>query len=144
MMRYSSARPQAVLCMLRPPAALIVDLPGASEEPLKKTLEEQGCFVKSCAGPGRTRCPILEGKPCPLRESVNVAVVYMDPELTWPGTGMLPRLRCAADSSSPGVIALQGRLDQPRYGRGKATMGALSGTKAILDTIDTVMSQESS
>ena len=91
--------------------------------------------MKTCAGPGTTRCPIMRGEPCSLRESVDVAVVYVDPDGFCGGTNMIPRLACAADSSSPGVIALEGRLDGPEFASGTAAIGALSGPAAILATL---------
>ena len=77
----------------------------------------------------------MQGKRCPLRESVDAAVVYVDPDGLYGGTRMIPRLACAADSASPGVIALEDRLDDPQFGPGTAAIGALRGPAAIIATL---------
>lgn len=141
MERYVSRRGRRHGHLLGPLAtALIVNRAGIDEEPLKESLEAEGWFVKSCPGPAKTQCAILRGEPCPVRESVDVAVVYVDQKAMWPGSGMLPRLRCASDSASPGVIALEGSFEAPRFGRGKATVGALRAPEVVIDLIDELCS----
>ena len=134
--RYSGEGPsRSETSIFAPPTALIVTRRKGEEAPLREAIEAQGWFVKTCAGPGATRCPIMRGEPCPLRESVDAAVVYVDPDGLYGGTGMLPRLACAADSASPGVIALEDRLDDPQFGPATAAIGALRGPAAIIATL---------
>jgi hypothetical protein len=98
--------------------------------------------VKTCAGPASTQCPIMSGKRCPLRESVDAAVVYVDPDGLYGGTTMIPRLACAADSASPGVIALEGRSDGPQFASGTAAIGVLRGPAAILAVLKRLLQRE--
>lgn len=133
MNRYSGNEPtRRQTSILGPPAALIVTRTEGEEARLRETIEAEGWFVKTCPGPAATRCPIMRGEPCALRQSVDAAVVYVDPDGLYGGTGMIPRLRCAADSASPGVVALEGRFDPPQYASTTATIGALRGPSAIL------------
>ena len=136
MNRYSGDEPaRRQTSIFAPPAALIVTRKGGEEAPLREAIEAQGWFVKTCAGPGATRCPLLRGEPCALRQSVDAAVVYVDPAGLYGGTWNIPRLRCAADSASPGVVALEGRFDRPQFTPTTATIGALRGPGAILATL---------
>ncbi|MGI8708928.1 MAG: hypothetical protein ACR2LG_12130 [Actinomycetota bacterium] len=140
--RYLSEPARTQTALLSPPTALIVRRVAGEETLLKEAFEHDGWFVKTCAGPGKSDCPILRGERCPLRESVDTAVVYVDPQQLAGGLGSIPRVRCAADSASPGVIALEGRLDPPRYGRGAATVGAFRGPEAILTAVSALMTSE--
>lgn len=119
--------------------ALIVTRVAGDEAALREAFEDDGWFVKSCAGPGKGDCPIMRGERCLLRELVDAAVVYVDGKQLAGGLGSIPRLRCAADSASPGVVALEGRLDPPRYERGTAAVGTLRGPESILTAISALL-----
>lgn len=100
---------------------------------LTAALGEDGWSVSTCAGPGRVRCPLLEGSGvCDARRSADVAVVFVDPRALWPRGSLLPRLRCAADPASPAVVALEGRLDPITPGPGRAIVGAVRGPSTIV------------
>ncbi len=139
MRRYISGPPRTQTSLLRPPTGLIVTRRAGDEAPLRKALENDGWFVKTCSGPGKGDCPVMRGERCRLRESVDAAVVYVDPKQLAGVLGSIPRLRCAADSASPGVVALEGRLDPPRYAKGMATVGALRGPASLLTTISALL-----
>ena len=139
MNRYSCLTPRFQTTLLGPPAALIVSNRPGDDVAVREALQTDGWFVKSCSGPGNGDCPVLRGERCPLRESVDAAVVFVDPERLAGGLGAIPRLRCAADSASPGVIALEGSLEPTRYGRGTASVGALRGPDAVLSAISTLL-----
>ena len=139
MKRYVSEPTRTQASLLAPPTALIVRRVPGEEAPLREAFENDGWFVKTCAGPGNGNCPIMRGERCPLRESVDAAVVYVDPQQLTGGLGSIPRLRCAADSASPGVVALEGRLGPPRYGRGTAAVGALGGPESILTAVSALL-----
>lgn len=135
MNRYSSHRLRTQTPLLNPPTALIVTHRPGVEEPLREALENDAWFVKTCAGPGKGDCPLLRGQCCPLRESVDAAVVFVDPNGLTNGMGTLPRLRCAADSASPSLVVLEDSLDPPHYLGRSATVGSLRGPQAILNAI---------
>lgn len=131
-----------ILDRYAPCSALIVGRHDAATS-LKDALIADGWQVRECAGPGRTRCPLLEGKPvCDLRESADVAVVYVDGKKTWPGSALLPRLRCAVDAASPAVVALEGRVDPPVMTKRNAVVGALRSPATILKTVSTVVGRD--
>ena len=120
-----------------PRVALVVG-PGEESALLKDLLVDDGWQIRSCEGPGRQRCPILEGKgTCPLRSSADVAVVYIDGGKDNTQTGSLPGLRCAVDHASPGLVALRGRLDSLAKADGYGIIGALRSpatlAKAVVD-----------
>jgi len=142
MNRYTVATPRVQTPLLRPPSALVVSNHRGTEAPLREVLENDGWFVKSCSGPGNGDCPILRGERCPLRESVDAAVVFVDPGKLAGGLGAIPRLRCAADSASPGIIALEGSLKPTRYARRTALVGALRGTDAVLSAMSALLANE--
>jgi hypothetical protein len=75
----------------------------------------------------------MRGEHCELRASADVAVVFADPKGSKAALGMLPRVRCAADRASPGVVALERRFDPPSFVNATAVVGALIGPKAILE-----------
>lgn len=133
------ARPELrpILDRYAPRSALIVGRQSSSAE-LSDALTEAGWQVRACEGPGHNRCPLLEGNPCTLRESVDAAVVYIDGRATWPGSGLLPLLRCAADTASPAVVALEGRVDRPVVKDGHAVVGALRSPDTIMATMETI------
>jgi hypothetical protein len=135
MNRYLSQPTQSTPCLLTPPTALIVTRRAGQDAPLREAMENDGWFIKTCGGPVERDCPVMRAERCPLRESVDAAVVYVDPNGLCGGTGMIPRLRCASDSASPGVVAMEGRLDPPRYGRGIASVGALRNPDSVLTAI---------
>ena len=133
--RYSSHQPRMQTPLLSPPTALIVTRRPGEEAPLREALENDAWFVKTCAGPGKGDCPIMRGERCSLRESADAAVVFVDPGDSMGRISSLPRLRCTADSCSPGVVAVEGSLDSPRYSGSIATVGSLRGPQAILKAI---------
>jgi hypothetical protein len=139
MNRYSCVTPRAQTALLGPPSALIVTNHPGDDAPVREALENEGWFVRSCLGPGKGDCPVMRGERCPLRESVDAAVVFVDPNRLAGGLGTIPRLRCAADSASPGVVAVEGGLEPTRYGRGTACVGALRGPTAVLDAISALL-----
>ena len=68
--------------------------------------------IDSCIGPNGANCPLLRGRgACTKRECADVAVVFVDAAHSV--TGSLPLVRCAADPSSPAVVALEGQADAP-------------------------------
>jgi hypothetical protein len=135
MQRYCPDEPRTQAALLSPPTALIVTRRQGDEAPLREAFEGDGWFVKTCAGPGKGDCPVMRGQRCPLRESVDAAVVFIDPKGLTRGMGTIPRLRCAADSASPGVVVLEDSLDAPHYLGRSATVGSLRGASRVLSTI---------
>ncbi len=134
----SELRP--ILDRYLPHTALVVLGRQQEDSLLKEALVEDGWLVRTCEGPGRIRCPVLEGKgACYLRESADVAVVYIDGKATWPGSGLLPRLLCAVDAASPAIIAMEGRVDSAvTHGRHGA-VGALRSPATLLKAIRAVV-----
>lgn len=124
-------------------ATLIVEYNGRDEKALRDEIESNGWLVKTCPGPGSTRCPLMHAQNCTLRESVDAAIVFLDPKQMWPGTGTLPRLRCAADSASPAVVVLEGRLDARQEAGTTATIGGVRGPKAILAALRRLLQRAS-
>jgi hypothetical protein len=137
--RYAPASPTQTTSILSPPTALIVERRKGEEGPLRQALEDDGWFVKTCSGPGNQDCPIMRGQNCPLRESVDAAIVFIGARGVHRHLGEAPRLRCAADSSSPGVIAVEGGLDPPSYGKRTATVGALREPDDILGAVSALL-----
>lgn len=142
MNRYCPGSPRAQASVLGPPAALVVSNHPSDATPVREALENDGWFVKSCAGPGKGDCPVMRGERCPLRESVDAAVVFVDPNGLAGGLGSIPRLRCAADSASPGVVAVEGSLEPTRYAKGTACVGALRGPDAVIEAISALLASE--
>lgn len=134
--------PRTQTSIFAPPAALIVEHKGQEERALRDEIESDGWFVKTCPGPANTRCPLMRGESCTLRESVDAAIVFV-PKQVWPATGTLPRLRCAADSASPSIVVLEGRMDAPREVGRTATIGAMRGPIAILAALRRVLQRPS-
>lgn len=139
--RYVSHDNRSTPGLLDPPTALIVTRRPGEEAPLREALENDAWFVKTCVGPAEGDCPVMRGERCSLRESVDAAVVFVDPKQLHGGSGSIPRLRCAADSASPGVVALEQSFGPVRYGRGIATVGALRGPKAVLEAVSALLHQ---
>lgn len=144
MNRYSGATPLANKTLLGPPAALIVANHPADATPVREALEDDGWSVKSCAGPGKGDCPVMRGERCSLRESVDAAVVFVGPNRLAGGLGATPRLRCAADSASPGVVAVEGSYEPTRYAKGTACVGALRGPDAVIEAISALLASKDS
>ena len=115
-----------------PPTAVIVTRWSGQEDPVKKELENEGWSVAVCDGPGKTLCALMRGEPCALRDKVDAAIVFMSPA---EGTASTPRIRCAADPSSPGVVAMEGRIDPPRFIGTTATVGAKRGPGEVVSTV---------
>ncbi|MQA99803.1 MAG: hypothetical protein GEU78_05860 [Actinobacteria bacterium] len=138
--RYVPKSPGRLTSLLGRPTALIVERRKGEEGPLRQALEDEGWFVKTCSGPGQHDCPILRGRHCPLRESADAAIVFVEPRDIH--LGQVPRLRCAADSSSPGVVAVERRLDPPSFGSSTATIGALRGPDGILRVVSALLGAE--
>ena len=144
MNRYSRATPRATTTSSAPPAALIVSHQPADATPVHQTLEKDGWFVKSCAGPGKGDCPVLRGARCPLRESVDAAIVFVGPNRLAGRLGTIPRLRCAADSASPGVVVVEGSIGPTRYAKATACVGALRGPDAVIEAISALLASQDS
>lgn len=142
--RYVSHDNRPTPGLLQPPTALIVTHRSDEEAPLKEALENDAWSVKTCAGPGKGDCPVMRGERCPLRGSVEAAVVFVDAKSLNGGSGSIPRLRCAADSASPGVVALERTFDPIKYGNGIASVGALRGPRAVIEAITTLLERQES
>jgi hypothetical protein len=124
-----------------PRVALIVGRDADDTEELRVTLVEDGWQIESCIGPNGVDCPLLRGRgACTKRECADVAVVFV--EATHSITGSLPLVRCAADTSSPAVVALEGQADPPVMNGDRALVGALRTARTIADTADTIARME--
>ena len=135
MERYRSAPVDRSSLLVMPPTALVVGWSDVDEVPLTETLENDGWAVRHCEGPGAGSCPVMHGKPCPLRRSVDAAIVFADLRGSDRYLGALPRLRCAADSASPGLVALVGRHDRPTFSGSVATVGGARDPRSISNTL---------
>ena len=114
-------------------SALIVGRSVDEATDLKSALLDDGWRVESCGGPTRVSCPLLQRRgPCPKRDCVDVVVVYVP--ATRSAAGALTLVRCAADPSSPGVVALEGQADEPMIDGDRALVGALRTGRSIADT----------
>lgn len=51
----------------------------------------------------------------------------------------MPRLRCAVESPSPGVVAVERSIDPPRFSGKTATVGALREPQEILKMLDALL-----
>jgi hypothetical protein len=104
---------------------------------LRATLLEDGWQINSCRGPTGTTCPLLTGKgPCAERECADVAVVFLDAARSVARS--LPLIRCAADPSSPAVVALEGQADASVLSGDRALVGALRSARTMVDAVDEV------
>jgi len=116
-----------------PRSALIVGQGVDEAADLRTALIDDGWRITSCDGPANANCPLLRGgESCPKRECADVAVVYVDAARSVKGS--LPLVRCAADPSSPGVVALEGQADEPTINGDRALVGALRTGRTIADT----------
>lgn len=116
--------------------ALVVTSPTAGAEPMIGSLRVRGWDVSTCSGPGQITCPVMNSQECSLRRSADVAVVYLNPDTMWPVSATLPRVRCAADSASPGMLALEGRHSEPSFSDNHATIGAERDPEIIVDALE--------
>lgn len=117
-------------------AAVIVTRWPGQEDPIKKELEHDGWSVEVCEGPGRRVCPPMQGGSCDLRQTSDAAVVFMSSK---EGTASAPRVRCAADSSSPAVVVLEGSIGAARFSGTTATVGALRGPGAVTAALSALL-----
>ena len=137
LLRRYHPRPGPQATKLTPPkTALIVDGTATDPRPLAKALGREGWTVTSCHGPGHVSCPLMRGSDCDLRRTADVAIVYVNPDGMWPASGTLPRIRCAADSSSPAIMALDGRLSEPAFAGNHATIGAERDPRDVIDVVE--------
>ena len=124
-----------------PRVALIVGRSADDTEELRVTLVEDGWQIDSCIGPNGANCPLLRGRgACTKRECADVAVVFVDTAHSVAGS--LPLVRCAADPSSPAVVALEGQADPPVMNGDRALVGALRTVRTIADAADTIARME--
>ena len=115
-------------------SALIVGRSMDEDSDLKTALLEDGWLIRSCNGPAQVGCPLLQGGgPCSQRECADVAVVYVDANRSVAGS--LPLVRCAADPSSPSLVALEGQANEPVIDVDRALVGALRSARTIADTV---------
>lgn len=136
MNRYSSEQvPRHQTSIFSPPIALIVEDRGVEQSSLRTEIESNGWLVKTCQGPGRSRCPLLRGQRCELRKSADAAVVFIDPRQMTHMSGMLPRLRCASDHASPAILVLEGQVDGFHKSGTSATIGSIRGPRAIFKAL---------
>lgn len=133
--RYRTKSPGAQRSIVGPPTAVIVTRHPGEEAALRQPFADEGWAVKTCAGPGTGDCPLMHGGRCGLRKSADAAVVYVDANEFSGSLGTVPRLRCAADSSSPGVVVVKGSRESARFLGRSATIGTLRGAGEIVDTV---------
>jgi hypothetical protein len=134
--RYAPSSPHLPEVLLGPPTAVVVTRWAGQEAPVKKELEADGWSVQVCDGPGRRVCPLMGAEECPLRARADAVVVFVSSK---EGLGSTPRLRCAADSASPGVVALEGRIDSARFSGTTASVGELRGPGAITSAVSALL-----
>jgi hypothetical protein len=118
------------------PLALLVGREEAELEPLASDLEAEGWVVGTCPGPESTRCPLITGGSCVLRDDADVTVMFADPGTLSAGLPSLPRLVCAAYGDMPSVIALEGRIDPPRVDGRHTIVGAAWGSRQIIEAME--------
>jgi len=124
-----------------PRAALIVGRIVEDTLDLRATFLEDGWQVESCIGPNGVNCPLLQGRgACTKREWADVAVIFVDAAHSIAGS--LPLVRCAADPSSPAVVALEGQADPPVMNGDRAMVGALRTARTVADAADTIARME--
>lgn len=139
MERYCSKAHDERATLADPQTALIVTRHPGEEAPLREALADEGWLAKTCAGPGTGNCPIMHGARCELRKSADAAIVFVDANEFSGSLGTIPRLRCAADSSSPGVVVLEGSTEPPHFLGRSATVGALREVRTILNTVKSLL-----
>lgn len=118
---------------------LVVGRDDTTRNGIEEGLRARGWSVGTCPGPGRTRCPVLEGKECALRTEADAAVVLVDAGKTWPRSSLLPQLWCAAHGSSPSVVALVGRSHPPAKVNGRGVVGTSRGARGVEEAIGLVL-----
>jgi hypothetical protein len=129
--------PSSPLKRYPPPSALIVGRGREDTADLRAALVEDGWQINSCRGPTGQTCPLLTGRgPCTERECADVAVVFLDAAHSVAGS--LPLVRCAADPSSPAVVALEGQADAPVLNGDRALVGGLRSARTMVDAVDEV------
>ena len=109
--------------------ALLVGAEDRTEKRMQVVLEDWGWETTACPGPSASTCPLLVGAPCPVREEADAAVVFVDAHSG--SSGVLPKLRCAGDHSSPYVLALEGSLLKAEEHTGGTVIGSRRGEEAI-------------
>jgi hypothetical protein len=118
-------------------SALIVGRGPEDTVDLRAALLEDGWQINFCKGPAGTTCPLLMGRGiCPDRARADVAVVFLDAAHSVAGS--LPLIRCAADPSSPALVALEGQADAPVIDGDRALVGALRSARTMVDAVDKV------
>ena len=120
---------------VRRPVALLVRRPGLPTYSLKEALTDEGWAVETCDGPGVSACPLMIGEPCDLRESADIAVVYVDRRAPSTVTSALPRLRCASHVASPSIIAVEASIESPTFTDHSAVVGGLRDPRTIIGAI---------
>ena len=118
-----------VMQMERKFEALVVGADEQIEARFEEVLDDWGWQMSSCPGPAKTRCPLMNGGHCALRDSADAAIVFIDPS-SGPA-GALPKVRCAADHTSPYVLALEGRYGEAEEREGGSVIGAGRGIEAV-------------
>lgn len=104
--------------------------------PVEDGLRERGWEVTTCAGPGKTDCPLLRGSECDLRKDADVALVHVDPSRGSSDGRTLARVRCAVEGGSPALLALDGRLDKARVDASATTIGAARSVEEIVAAVE--------
>ena len=130
--RYVPSSPPVVV----PPrgTALVVSTIDANDEDVAETLQERGWFVELCPGPVEAGCPLLRNGTCELRDSADVALVYL-PETKAGAAGTLIRVLCAAAGDGTTVVAIEGSDSSARTMGRKATIGAERAAEEIAETV---------
>jgi hypothetical protein len=115
-------------------SALIVGRRDGEGTDLETAFLADGWRVISCDGPAGVSCPLLQRSgACSTRACADVAVVYVDANRSVMSS--LPLVRCAADPSSPAVVALEGQADAPMIDGDRALVGALRTARIIADAV---------
>lgn len=112
------------------PSVLLVGRTRSGMEDLRAEMAAHGWYVRECEGPGRTRCPLLEGRRCHVRDSVDVAVVYVH-DATSPQGSSSPKVMCAAQGGRPAIVTVEGSLQPPRTKGRSGVVGALRPVEEI-------------
>lgn len=105
---------------------------------LGKTLRQRGFLVTVCEGPGRVPCPLLAGRPCPLREAADVTIAFVE-DIGTPQGLSSPKVACAGHSASPAVIAVEGSYSPERRDGRYAVLGALRRASNIADAAEEIL-----
>lgn len=134
MARYVHEIPASVDTESPKRSVLLVRNGMTSATETEEAFQHAGFTVETCDGPSCGHCPLLSHESCELRESVDVAVVFIDLDAHNPHASSLLRARCAADASSPGVVAVDGSIETQRSAGRNAVIGARRGPEAIVRT----------